>query len=446
MSTATLGAPLTPSAPAAPVLRPQNMAESMVWYPLVWTWPLYSIGALFVVGPVLAWLIGGLAALSLYLGPAIRPDLRATGPVPPLLWLWTAGMMVMLVALWVGHWDWGFSKGAIIKSSIGWAKGWALIVLFMLAGAVLPIRRELLVRAQCILGFWTVIITPVLILGYLAGLPQLLFVSPLKAVGGPGPAYFGVYIFTYDPSSWTPRWQFFAPWSPFAALLGVIMVLFALEEENRRWKSAAIAAGIAMILMSKSRMGLVGLVACTMIPRLLPLMLKGWAWKVVAGLTASMAVLGTALMDGIAAGIAGFRGARADSTRVRETLQRIAAERWREDAYWWGHATVQPGPHLVEYMPIGSHHTWWGLLFVKGMVGFLAYLVPFAVHALRVAADAVVHPRGRLPLGIILTMLLLSFGENIEIQVYLLWPALVALGIHLRDMANDASQGAPTGG
>jgi hypothetical protein len=201
-----------------------------------------------------------------------------------------------------------------------------------------------------------------------------------------------------------------------------------------------------MILMSKSRMGLVGLVACTMIPRLLPLMLKGWAWKVVAGLTASMAVLGTALMDGIAAGIAGFRGARADSTRVRETLQRIAAERWREDAYWWGHATVQPGPHLVEYMPIGSHHTWWGLLFVKGMVGFLAYLVPFAVHALRVAADAVVHPRGRLPLGIILTMLLLSFGENIEIQVYLLWPALVALGIHLRDMANDASQGAPTGG
>ena len=90
-------------------------------------------------------------------------------------------------------------------------------------------------------------------------------------------------------------------------------------------------------------------------------------------------------------------------------------------------------------MPIGSHHTWWGLLFVKGMVGFLAYLVPFAVHALRVTVDATLHPRGRLPLGIILTMLLLSFGENIEIQVYLLWPALVALGIHLREMAVETS-------
>ncbi|WP_322891086.1 MULTISPECIES: O-antigen ligase domain-containing protein [unclassified Yoonia] len=431
--TATL--PMT--AVASPAIRPINAAEALVWYPLVWTWPFYAIGALYVVGPVLGWLLGGLALLSLYLGPAIRADLRATGAVPGLVWLWAAGMGVMLVALWVGHLQWGFSTGAIIKSSIGWAKGWALIVLFLLAGAVLPIRRRMLVRAQSILALWTLIITPLLILGYLAGLPQQLFVSPLRVVGGPGPAYFGVYIFTYDPSSWTPRWQFFAPWSPFAALLGVIMVLFGLEEDHRGWKAVAVTAGVAMIVLTKSRMGLVGLVACTLGPRLLSLMLQGWAWKVAAGLVASLAVFGTALMDGIAGGIAGFRAARADSTRVRETLQRIAAERWEEDAYWWGHGTVQPGPHLVEFMPIGSHHTWWGLLFVKGMVGFLAYLVPFAVHAIRVAVDTVLHPRGRLPLGIILTMLLLSFGENIEIQVYLLWPALVLLGIHLREMAAE---------
>ncbi len=426
---------IMPLAQSGHAIGPQNTAERMVWYALILTWPFYAIGALYIVGPVLGWLIGGLAALVLYLGPAIRPELRSTGAVPDLVWLWGVGMLVMLVALWVGHLDWGYSTGAIIKSSIGWAKGWALIVLFLLAGAVLPIRRKLLIRAQSVLGLWTLIITPILVMGYLAGLPEQLFVSPLRKVGGPGPEYFGVYIFTYDPSSWTPRWQFFAPWSPFAALLGVIMVLFALEEDHRGWKAVAIAAGVAMIILSKSRMGLVGLVACTLIPRLLPLLLKGWAWKILAGLAASMAVLGTALMDQIDSAISGFRGARADSSRVREALQRIAAERWEADAYWWGHATVQPGPHLVEYMPIGSHHTWWGLLFVKGMVGFLAYLVPFAIHALRVILDATVHPRGRLPLGLLLTFFLLSFGENVEIQVYLLWPALVALGIHLREMS-----------
>ena len=44
----------------------------------------------------------------------------------------------------------------------------------------------------------------------------------------------------------------------------------------------------------------------------------------------------------------------------------------------WGHGTVERGPHIVEYMPIGSHHTWNGLLFVKGMVGYAGLAVPMA--------------------------------------------------------------------
>ena len=134
--------------------------------------------------------------------------------------------------------------------------------------------------------------------------------------------------------------------------------------------------------------------------------------------------------------IDGFRSARADSTRVRETLQRIARERWSNEAVWFGHGQVEPGPHLVEYMPIGTHHTWWALLFVKGVVGFLALAVPFLAHFLYVAKDAVVHPGGRLPFGIFLVFLILSMGENIEIEAYLLWPALVMLGVHLREVAD----------
>jgi hypothetical protein len=123
-------------------MTPQNPAERLVWTTLVLTWPFYAIGALYVVGPVLAWILGGLAMLSLYLGPAIRRDLAATGPIPPVVWGWILGMAVMLVALWVGHVDWGLGLKQTIKSSIGWAKGWALLALFPLAGAVLPIRRE----------------------------------------------------------------------------------------------------------------------------------------------------------------------------------------------------------------------------------------------------------------------------------------------------------------
>ncbi|MEI4488000.1 O-antigen ligase domain-containing protein [Frigidibacter sp. MR17.14] len=416
-------------------IAPRNPAEVLVWRTQVWTWPLYFIGALYVAGPVLGWTLGGLAALSLYLGPAIRRDLRATGPVPPLVWIWIAGMSVLLVALWVGHLQWGLGTGATIKSTIGWAKGWALIPLFVLAGAVLPIRREILVRGQCVVGLWTCCLTPILFMAPILHLPEKIFTSPLKAIGGPGPEYFSVYFFTYDPSNWTPRWQFYAPWSPFAALLGVIMVVFALEERNRRWLVAGVMGGVIMILLSKSRMGLVGLVACTVVPRAMPLVAQVWAWQAMAAVSASLAVLGTALLQGLQDGVAAFKGARADSTRVRETLQRIAGERWRAEAFWFGHGTVQPGGHVVEHMPIGSHHSWWGLLFVKGLVGFLGLAVPMVLTVLNALAEAARGPAGRLPLGVMMTLVLLSFGENLEIEAYMLWPGLMAVGVNLREQA-----------
>lgn len=423
---------------APPAMTP---VERLVYRTLVLTWPFYGLGALYVVGPVLGWLLAGLAALVLYLGPAVRPDLRATGPVPAVIWAWMLGMLVMLIALWAGHLNWDLGMGKTIKSSIGWAKGWALIALFPLAGAVLPIRRSVLVRGQCVLGLWTLILLPVLVAAPYIGLPERIFTSPLKAVGGPGPEYFSVYFFTYDPASWTPRWQFFLPWSPFAALMGVVQVLFALEEKSVKWKSIGIAAGMAMIFLSKSRMGLVGLVACTMGPRLLPLLLRGWAWQAGAAVAASFAVTGGWLMQAGTDAVAAFKGARADSTRVRETLQRIARERWREEAVWTGHGTVEPGPHLVEYMPIGSHHTWWALLFVKGVVGFVALLVPMVWQTALALYDATRGPRGALPLGILMTLWLLSFGENLEIEAYMLWPGLVVLGIHARELADERQAG-----
>jgi len=419
------------------MITPRNLAEVVVYRTIVLTWPFYAIGALYVVGPVLAWLLGALAVLALYLGPAMRPDLRVTGPIPPLVWGWIIGMLVMLLVLWAGHLDWGLGIKQTVKSSIGWAKGWALLALFPLAGAVLPIRRDLLIRAQCKLALWTLCIAPVLLLAPYLGLPERIFTSPLKAVGGPGPEYFSVYLFTFDPATWTPRWQFYAPWSPFAALLGVVMVVFALEESDRKWRAAGMAAGVLMILASKSRMGVVGLVACSLGPRLLPLVLKSWAWIAIGAATASLSVLGDWLLRSLGAGIDSFKGARADSTRVRATLQRIAHERWQEEAFWFGHGTVQPGPHVVEYMPIGSHHTWFGLLFVKGLVGALAFGVPLVWQIALAAKDAATNPRGRLPLGIVMVLVLLSFGENIEIEVYLLWPALVLLGIHARELASD---------
>lgn len=412
-------------------------AEALVSRTIQLTWVFYLVGALYIVGPVLGWLLGGLAVLSLYLGPVIRSDLRAAGPVPPVIWCWIFGMFAMLIILWIGHIDWQLGLSQTIKSSIGWAKGWALLFLFPLAGAVLPIRREPIVRAYCVLGLMTLLALPVLLIAPYVGLPSKIFTSPLKVVGGPGPEYFSVYLYTLDPGTWAPRWQFFLPWSPFAGLFGVVTVLFAREEAHTRWRWIGYGAGIAMILMSKSRMSLVALPLCMFAPLAMPLIARSWAWAVAAVGASAFAIIGGALLQAGQDAVAAFRGARADSTRVRETLQRIAEERWWNEAPSFGHGIVERGPHLVEYMPIGSHHTWFGLLFVKGAFGFLALAVPMLWQLVLGLIDAARGARGRLPLGIMLTLFILSMGENIEIEVYMLWPALMILGIHAREMQRD---------
>lgn len=415
-------------------MRNLTPPEALVFWTIAATWPFYMLGALYIVGPVIAWTLGGLAVLSLYLGPAMRPDLRPAGTVPPIVWGWIAAMFVMLIALWAGHIEQGLGLVQTIKSSIGWAKGWAMIALLILAGAVLPIRRLPIVRAQCVVGAMTLLLLPMMLVAPFIGLPEKIFVSPLKAAGGPGPEYFTVYLYTLDPSTWTPRWQFYAPWSPFAGLLGTVTIMMALEEKRWRWLIVGVLAGLAMILLSKSRMSLVALVVCTVGPRMLPLIARSFAWQIASAAMASLAIFGTALWQLVQDFIAAFKGARADSTRVREALQRIAYERWQSEAVWFGHGTVEPGPHVVEYMPIGSHHTWYGLLFVKGLVGFGALLAPFVWQLWAVLEDTVRNPRrGRLPLGIMLAFTILTFGENLEIEVYLLWPAFVILGIHARE-------------
>jgi hypothetical protein len=54
------------------------------------------------------------------------------------------------------------------------------------------------------------------------------------------------------------------------------------------------------------------------------------------------------------------------------------------------------------------------------------------------AVDATRGPRGRLPLGLLLVFIILSAGENLEIEAYMLWPALLILGIHARELYGSA--------
>ncbi|MEO1729578.1 MAG: O-antigen ligase domain-containing protein [Pseudomonadota bacterium] len=411
---------------AAPTDHPQTPAERLISATILWTWGLWLIGGLYIAGPVLGWVLAGMAAWALYLG---HKDAQS---VPVTVWIWLAGMAAMLVILWVGHSNFQLGMGQTIKSSIGWAKGWALIALFPLAGAVLPIRPEVIYRSICKLGLLTLLILPVFLIAPMIGLPERLWVSPLKVLGGAGPDYFTAQLYTIEPGVGTPRWQFFAPWSPAAGMMGVVYVLLAAREKQMGWKLIGIAGGLALAVFSQSRLALVALAVVAPFVWGAARLDRGYLWLLAAPAILALGIFGPMLLELIDTAMSEFSAARADSSRVRAALGRIAITRWESEAYWFGHGVVENGPHMVEYMPIGSHHSWYGLLFVKGLLGAIALAIPLAVTSGTLMLRALQSSTAQVGLSMVLVLVLYSFGENLEILAYLYWPALVLIGIAQR--------------
>jgi len=406
--------------------HPQTAAERLIAETIQWTWALWLIGGLYIVGPVLGWVLAGMVVLALYLDQ-LKPN-----AAPATAWLWLAAMLAMLAILLVGHANFELGIAKTIKSSIGWAKGWALIALFVLAGALLKVRTEVIYRAVCKLGLQTLIVLPIFLAAPYVGLPELLWTSPLKVLGGAGPEYFAAQLYTIEPGSGTPRWQFFAPWSPAAGMMGVLYVLLAAKEKHRGWKAIGIAGGLMLALFSQSRLALVALLVIVPFVWGASRLGKGHLWLMAAPAVFALGIFGSILIEVIDSAVSEFSAARAESSRVRAALGRIAIHRWETEAYWFGHGIVENGPHLVEYMPIGSHHSWYGLLFVKGLLGAAALAIPLSATFLTFLVKAQSEETARVGLGLTLALVLYSFGENLEILAYLYWPALLVIGIALR--------------
>ena len=215
----------------AQTINPENIIEKWVWYALILTYPFYVLGAVYIIAPVLGWLLMGYWAYNLWLPQQMRAKSIQIVPLPLVL-MWLLGMFIMEIALVFGHLDFYLGIPAIIKSSIGWAKGWALLAIFIMIGATLPIRPEIIYRACCIICLHTLILIPLFVLAAYTPIPGTIYISPLKAIGGPGPEFFEFQLYGINPESLGPRWRFFTPWAPAAGLVANFYFVFALHENH----------------------------------------------------------------------------------------------------------------------------------------------------------------------------------------------------------------------
>ena len=411
----------------APKIEPQNFAEKVIWISIIWTFAFYLIGGLYVLGSILAWILFGNFCLKLWRQNENTPEEdRIT--IPLGIWIWIVSMLVMQVALVMGHLDFDLSLGEIIKSTIGWAKGWAVLALYPLIGC-LKIRPQLMYRAASRICAFTLAISVPFVLAFYLRLPQKLYVSPLRAVGGPGPDFFEVMLYEIDPGEGKPRWRLFTPWAPALGFVANIYFFMVLQDSDRKLRRWGILGCLVMCQISASRLALIAMPAVWLITLFLsklsrPLTLIGLG---------IVSFIGSITLDNIIEAIGSFSekftAARKDSSRVRAALGSIASYRWEKEAPIWGHGVVEKGPHMVEYMPIGSHHSWFGLLFVKGIVGFFALAVPMAWSFGDLTFKAQKSESAKVGLSMVLVLMFYTFGENLEILAYLFWPGLVMMGI-----------------
>lgn len=408
-------------------LRPETLEESLIYWAIVGTWGFWLLGLLYVVGSAMGYILLLVVLLRALTGPAHGGN-RLNPPAFPAL-VWMAGMLVMLLALVVAHIDLELGFAQTLKSSIGWAKGWAIMGLMPLVGSMIVVRPAIIGRALGLLAAQTLLLAPFFFLASKVHLPGVLYVSPLHGIFGVAPEFFDVTLYTYDEVTGQARWRFFGPWSTAAAFYAGIGLVLSIRDRSGYIKAVSIVSTIVVCYMAGSRLSLVALPVILLAIPFMSNVLRPAVWVFLA-FVATLGILFSqdaylAYQDASDA----FNAARAASSRVRAALGNIAYHRWETGEILFGNGVLQRGGHVVETMMIGSHHTWWGLLFVKGAVGFAALAVPMAVSFFDLLLKAQASRVASAALAVVLSLMFFSLADNLEIVAYLIWPGLLYLGI-----------------
>ena len=418
-------------------MKPQNLPEKLVWYYIISTYLIYFLGAQFVFTPLLAYF------LTFYLlwkwwnqTEETLPEERIT--IPLSTWVWIAAILVIEVALIVGHIDFNFGLTKIIKSSLSyWLRTWAFFALFPLVGS-LNIRPQIIYRAVCILCLQSLVLIPIV---YLVGphLPSVLYVSPLKIFGGSRSAYMVTDMLVAGN-----RLTLFAPFSPSLGITANVFFCLVSQETNKRWRFIGMASAVVMTVLTISRAAIMCLPFVLVSVWFLTNFVRPWV-QMAAGLASFLlGILSTTAINFLEYlkelfNNNQFRENAANSTRWRTTIARIGLERWQSEAPVWGHGYHSaPTPTPVVGVPIGSHDTWTFTLYVYGLVGCFAFVVAFAWSFIDLLVKAQSSKHAKAGLGIILVLSIFTFAVQMIDYVYMYWPGLLILGIAFKDRQNDS--------
>ena len=415
-----------------------NFPEKTIWFQSLFIYPIYLSGTLLIFNVLELWILVGYAffwqiKLSVETTNRINSiDIRQWRSIPPLIWGWLISMILMGVTVLIGLYENGYNSSDMMRSAIGWMGNWSLLGIYPVLGYLLPIRSVVIYRSACVIAAQSLIAIPICYGAYLLKLPGIIYLSPLEKILPHGKVYYWISWYVREVDSSGIRLVLFTPWGPALGLIGCIFFFYALEEKNPVWKWLGIVGSLAMVITSVSRGAYLFLPATVAI---------GWAVKNLSfiqlqlslGTSCFLGGLGSALLfDRFQEFLEGVKSSRKSSSQLRGEIERVALDRWTNSPIF-GHGKQMKGPEFLKDMPIGSHHTWIGLLFTQGLIGFCLFATPVVCSLIGLSLKAKSNPIAHTALKVLIVIVFASFSDNIEKLAYLYWSAFLLIGIAHRE-------------
>lgn len=416
-------------------IKPLNLPETVVWYYLIGTYVIYLIGGQYIFTAFMGtFLLCYLARQWWRQTPATPMSERIV--IAPLAWAWFGAMLMVELALIVGHLNFNLGMGTIIKSSSHWYRTWAIFGIFPLVGH-LNIRPQIIYRGICILCLQSIIVVVAgTILGSIVG-PELNYVSPLIASGGDEVHYTIQLVQTLIDN----RLELFSPWSTTLGMAGNTYLLMVTQESDRKWRTIGIVGSVMMIIFSWSRLAIVSLFFVPLFIWMLSNLIRPWMQFASSIACFLSGIFFAQIVDFIyffQEQVNSLREDTQSSSNTRKAIYKMTLYLWRNDAPIWGHGiTPEKGPGATDYYPVASHQAWYYLLYAHGLVGFIPSFLVAVWTLISLIVKAQSSKVARVCLGMFLVIVFNSFTDNTQSFAYMCWPSLLMMGIFYRQEMSD---------
>jgi hypothetical protein len=368
---------------------PLSRSEQLIYWVIVLTplWWLLGIQPLFYPAVVIALLV-----------MHFDLDLLVRKQLPACAWAWLFMAIAMIWTAILGLNEMGFSVMTVAATMVTFFKSYFLIFACLALPFWSQVRTKVITRAVSWLAMGYLIAIGIEILMLFTGIGGDGYMPPLaKLIPGDKSS---LRVFFAVHSSFLglpiPRTVLYTPDPPILGVCSILCFLICLNEPNRRLRQLALAGCVVALIMSASRSALV----CLPLALILGICFRSGVFRQISLWLTSLALLFCSILrltidELFQKPVEAFNQARASSSSERSLVVQKTLEAWRESP-WIGWGVVRGKAHLYEdsYLALGSFSTYAAVLYLHGIIGFIALITAMILTLFAVYIPAI---QGNIP-------------------------------------------------